>query len=100
VAAASAWLNALEPHADQDGAVAAIALCPVLLVRRPEIASSWAESIEAPAPRWETLCAVATAWARSDAAAARRYVEGCAALTPDERARVLAHLGAMIAAVE
>jgi hypothetical protein len=100
VAAASAWLNALEPHPDHDGAVVAIATCEVLSTRRPEIALSWAESVMAPTPRWEAICTVAETWARRDESAARRYVESCVVLTVREREQMLTHISQSLAVLE
>jgi hypothetical protein len=92
VAAAGAWLNALARHADQDGAVAAIATSSVLSEQRPEIALSWAESIGAPTARWEAAATVAEVWARRDLAAVVRYFEKSSTLTIDERARLLTYV--------
>ncbi|HEX2101832.1 MAG TPA: hypothetical protein VHF69_14260 [Candidatus Synoicihabitans sp.] len=100
VAAASAWLDALAPEPDHDGAVAAIATCEVLFQRRPEIALSWAESISAPTLRWEAMCTVAQDWARREAPAAERYVAMSAVLTPAERAEMLTHLRRWAVAVK
>ena len=100
VAAASAWLNALAPHVDQDGAVAAIATSSVLSKQRPEIALSWAESIGAPTVRWEAAATVAEVWARRDLAAMVRYFEKSSTLTIDERARLLNYVRQSAATVK
>jgi hypothetical protein len=92
VAAASAWLNALEPDPDQDAAVAAIATNEILMKSRPEIALSWAESLAAPDIRWEVICTVVEEWARVDQLAARRYIENASVLTSGERSRMLTHV--------
>lgn len=92
VAAAGAWLNALTPHSDQDGAVAAIATCSILVEQRPDVALSWAESIGAPTARWEAAATVAEAWARRDLTVAVRYFEKSSTLTIDERARLLTYV--------
>jgi len=100
VAAAGAWLIALTPHSDQDGAIAAIATCSVLVEQRPDIALSWAESIGAPTARWEVAATVAEAWARRDLTAAVRYFEKSSTLTIDERVRLLTYVRQSTATVK
>ena len=98
--AASAWLNALEPHPDHDLAIVAIATTEILAASQPEIALSWAESVTAPTLRWEAICTVAQTWARRDVAAATRYVESTVVLSDEERQRMLAHVRRQVAVLE
>lgn len=84
---ASEWmLKNLNPSADLDGGVAAVASLPSLVSRRPEIAIGWAESIADPALRVTTLTTVARLWAERDPDGMRRYLQSTSSLSAEERA--------------
>ena len=87
---ASEWmLKNLNPSADLDGGVAAVASLPSLISQRPEIAIGWAESIADPKVRSQTLTTVAQLWSQRDGAAARRYIETNTSLAAAERTALL-----------
>lgn len=88
--AASAWINRLEPAATLDAAVIAVATQPPLLLRRPELAANWAESIFSPGLRLHTLTRIVQEWAKTNPLAARRYVENSPALSDADRPTLLA----------
>lgn len=91
-AAASAWMDGYDPNPDLDAGAAAIALNPVIVSRRPEVAASWAESITDPTLRECTLLDLIRVWGEHDAAAARRYAASSSALRPESRQLALSAL--------
>lgn len=97
---ATAWLNAQQPQPDYDAAVAVIATSRPLIERCPDVALSWAESIDQPQLRWESTASVVLGWIRRDRAAALNYVEHTASLRSDERSRLLEFVNRASAVVE
>jgi hypothetical protein len=91
VAAASAWIDALEPNLEIDAGVAAVASQPSLIAVQPEIAASWAESILDADLRVRTLALIVQEWRKIDPVSARTYVETNSAIA-DDRTRILASL--------
>ena len=89
VTAAAAWLNALEPHADYDGAIAAVAHQPFFIQTWPDVALSLADGIKGTDARWETMRAIVQDWALRDEFAAKRYVEKSPDFSADQRALLL-----------
>jgi hypothetical protein len=92
LAAASVWLNQLEPHPDFDAGVAAVATREPLVTYRPDTAVNWAESIFDPTIRIQTLTRIVNEWARVDRVAARHYVETSRAVGVGDRQSLLASL--------
>lgn len=88
-AAASAWVEQLEPHPDLDLAAARIARVPHLVQTRVEVALSWAESIVDANVRLQALGSILSVWADRDRAATVRYVQNSSTLTPAQRASLL-----------
>lgn len=84
--AASKWINGVELGPDMDEGVAAVATMSSM---KPEVATSWAESIESLQLRSETLATVLREWGRTDPKAAAQYLTKAKDLQPDER-RMLA----------
>ena len=80
--AASKWINGVELGPDMDEGVAAVATMSSL---KPEVATSWAESIESPQLRSETLATVLREWGRTDPKTAAHYLATARDLQPDER---------------
>lgn len=80
--AASKWINGVELGPDMDEGVAAVAVMPSL---KPEVATSWAESVENPQQRSETLAVILREWGRTDPKAAAQYLTVTRDLQPDER---------------
>ena len=91
-AAASAWMDNHDPSPDLDVGAAAIALAPALVSQKPDIATSWAESITDPELRAHTLLDLIRLWAERDPASARRYAATSPILRPDTRALALSTL--------
>lgn len=79
---ASKWINGVELGPDMDEGVAAVATMASL---KPEVATSWAESIESPQLRSETLATVLREWGRTDPKAAAQYLTTTKDLQADER---------------
>jgi len=90
--AASAWIDRLEPSPELDAGVTALATLPQLIAVHPEVALSWAESIDNPGQRSNALTAILRQWGAADPVAARRYVEQSADLRPADRTILLASL--------
>ncbi len=88
--AASAWMDRLDPSPDLDAGAAAVATTPVIVEKKPDVATSWAESIVDPELRANTLLDVIRLWAERDPAAARSYATNSPALRPETRAVALA----------
>lgn len=91
-AAASAWMDKFDPSSDLDAGAAAIAVAPVLVEKKPEVAASWAESITDPELRANTLLDLLRLWAEHDAAGARNYATNSPSLRPETRALALSFL--------
>jgi hypothetical protein len=90
--AASAWLNQLEPSAELDAGVAAVATRQPLVARRPETAVNWAESVFDPTLRSQTLTAIVREWAKADHPAAQHYAETSPAIIAADRSSLLTDL--------
>jgi hypothetical protein len=90
--AAADWIDRLDPSPELDAGVIALATLPQLIAVHPEVAVSWAESIDHPGQRSNALTAILRQWAGADPAAARRYVEQSVDLLPADRAILLASL--------
>ncbi|MFT3783912.1 MAG: hypothetical protein QM790_18020 [Nibricoccus sp.] len=80
--AASKWINSTELGPDMDEGVAAVATMQSL---KPEIAREWAESIESPQLRSETLAAVLREWGTKDPKGASAFLAATKDLQPQER---------------
>ena len=91
LAAASAWLNQLEPSAELDAGVSAITTRQPLMAHRPETAVNWAESVFDPELRSQTLAAIVREWAKADHSAAQRYAETSPAINAADRSMLLAN---------
>jgi hypothetical protein len=88
--AASEWMiNHYDPSPDSDAGVAAVAMMPNLLNRRPEIAVAWAESIAEPVLRANTLRSVAQQWAQQDSEACRRFIDSTPNLLANDRTALM-----------
>ena len=92
LAAASVWLNQLEPSPDFDAGVAAVATREPLVTYRPDTAVNWAESIFDPTLRVQTLTRIVNEWARVDRVAAQHYAETSRAVGASDRQSLLAGL--------
>jgi hypothetical protein len=96
--AASEWIDKFDPKPELDAGVAAVALQPEVLAKRPEIAASWAESITDPTLRTNTLMSVLREWAGRDTAAAVNYAKSSTVLQAQAREALLAELSAVATA--
>jgi hypothetical protein len=90
--AASAWIDKFNPSRDLDAGVAAIATDPALVAKKPDVATSWAESIVDPELRTNTLLDLIRLWATTDLAGARTYAASSSALLPETRELALSSL--------
>lgn len=90
--AATDWMNNRTPSTDLDAGAAAIATSPELVAMKPDIATTWAESIVDPALRSETILDLIRLWGVVDLPNARAYVASSPALSPDTRQLALAAL--------
>ncbi|MGC4072793.1 MAG: hypothetical protein QM760_09780 [Nibricoccus sp.] len=88
--AAAAWMDRLDPSRELDAGAAAVATTPVIVEKKPDVATSWAESIVDPELRANTLLDLIRLWAERDPAAARSYAANSPALRPETRAVALA----------
>ena len=88
--AASAWMDRLDPSTELDAGAAAVATTPVIVEKKPGVATSWAESIVDPELRANTLLDLISLWSTTDPAAARSYAATSPALRPQTRAVALA----------
>jgi hypothetical protein len=80
--AASGWINDREAGTDLDEGVAAVAAMDSV---RAEVAVGWAESVNNPKLRSETLVTVIRNWLTMDLPAARQYFESTKNLLPEDR---------------
>ncbi|HTZ22222.1 MAG TPA: hypothetical protein VMC06_15165 [Opitutaceae bacterium] len=92
--AASQWLNCRDASPELDAGAVAVATSAPLVVYRPEVALSWAESVVDVELRSGTIASVLRAWAKIAPADARRYAETSPNLSPADRSAVLADLAA------
>jgi hypothetical protein len=83
--AASEWINNHEGGPEMDHGIASVATMEFM---KPDVATSWAESIANPQLRSETLVAVLRNWATTDLSQARNYFEKNRDLLPDDRAEI------------
>jgi len=83
--AASKWIDGTELGPDMDEGVAAVATMSSF---KPDVATSWAESIANPQVRSETLAIVLREWGRTDPKSAALYLAKTADLQPEERQMV------------
>ena len=90
--AASAWMDRLDPSRDLDAGAAAVATTPVIVEKKPDVATSWAESIVDPQLRADTLLDLIQLWAARDPEAARSYALNSPALRPETRELALSSL--------
>jgi len=88
--AASDWIDRLDPSPELDAGVTALATLPRLIAVHPEVALSWAESIDHPGQRSNALTAILRQWGGADPAAARSYLDQSTDLLPADRAVLLA----------
>lgn len=91
-AAAGEWMNHVQPSADFDQAVAALATQRNVMQGRTDLSLSWANAIGDPSLKLSTLREVLSDWAVRDRAAALGYVQTSPKLSDDTRAALLAHL--------
>jgi hypothetical protein len=94
-AAASDWMDRFDPNPDLDAGAAALAVMPTLVQKKPDVATSWAESISDPELRANTLLDLIRLWAEHDVSAARHYAMSSPALRPETRALALSTLNAV-----
>jgi hypothetical protein len=87
---ASEWIDRLDPSPELDAGVTALATLPRLIAVHPEVAISWAESIDNPGQRSNALTAILRQWGGSDPVAARSYLDRSTDLLPADRAVLLA----------
>ena len=85
-------MDRLDPNRDLDAGAAAVATTPVIVEKKPDVATSWAESIVDPELRANTLLDVIRLWAERDPAAARSYAVNSPALPPETRTVALASI--------
>lgn len=90
---ATAWFDRLDAHPDFDEVAGTIALLRPLIMRRPEIAASWAESITNADQRQQRIATILGAWAQQDRRAAISYLDTTPALTAYQRLTVKEELG-------
>ena len=88
--AAADWIDRLDPSPELDAGVTALATLPQLIAVHPEVAISWAESIDNPGQRSNALTAILRQWGGSDPVAARSYLDQSTDLLPADRAVLLA----------
>jgi hypothetical protein len=88
--AAADWIDRLDPSPELDAGVTALATLPQLIAVHPEVALSWAESIDNPGQRSNALTAILRQWGGSDPVAARSYLDQSTDLSPADRATLLA----------
>jgi hypothetical protein len=86
-AAAAQWMVQFPPSPELDRGAAEVASHPDV-IRRPAVATSWAESIADPQLRSTTLRFDLQEWARFDPAAALCYAETSPDLRPEDRAEL------------
>ena len=90
--AAADWIDRLDPSPELDAGVTALATLPQLIAVHPEVAISWAESIDHPGQRSNALTAILRQWSNADPVAARSYLEQSTDLLPADRATLLPSL--------
>jgi hypothetical protein len=90
--AAADWIDRLDPSPELDAGVTALATLPQLIAVHPEVAISWAESIDNPGQRSNALTAILRQWGGSDPAAVRSYLDQSTDLLPADRVVLLASL--------
>jgi hypothetical protein len=89
--AAAAWINQKDLGAASDPGVAEIAMSPQL-AQTPDVAASWAETINDPNLRSRTLLSILQNWARSNPAAVKHYLETSSGVQADDLSNLLAEM--------
>jgi hypothetical protein len=90
--AANEWMNHVQPSADFDQAVSALATQHNMMQGHTDLSLSWANAIGDPSLKLSTLREVVSDWAVRDRDAALSYVQTSPKLSADTRAALLAHL--------
>ena len=90
--AANEWMSHVQPSADFDQAVAALATQRNMLQGHTDLSLSWANAIGDASLKLSTLREVLSDWAARDRGAALSYVQTSPKLSDDTRAALLANL--------
>ncbi len=92
--AAGTWLSQREPSPDLDMGVVAVATVPGIVMQKPALAVSLAQTISDPTLRANTLYQVALRWSETDLAAATHFVETSSQFGPAQKEALLAQIKA------
>jgi hypothetical protein len=90
--AASAWMDNFAPSLELDAGAAALASASALIVKQPDVAAGWAESIVDPELRANTLLDLIRSWGMHDVDGARHYAASSPAISHETRELALASL--------
>ena len=89
--AAANWINQFSPSPEFDQGEAAIATQQEVM-KQPDVALRWAESITDSNLRSRTIAAVVNTWSLSNPSSAMNYLQSTSDLTPEDRAGLLSQM--------